>query len=305
MFFASTDAVEHGQAADHVADAVQHAGEHVAGHADKLDAMGHILNRDYYEWTHALKWNVADLIPIPVIHIGGFELDLKPSMHVFMLWLAAILLTLLISRAAKSTDTGGLVPRGRLRNFFEAIIVYVRDEVVYNIMGPKVGRRFLPLLLNFFFFILFVNLLGLFPAMATATGNVNVTVTLALITFFVTQGAGIRENGFFGHWAALVPPGVPKPLILIMIPIEIMGMFTKPFALTMRLFANMIAGHIIILSFFGLIFSMSLKTAFMIPLPFAGAVAISAFEIFVGFLQAFIFTFLSTIFIYQGVHPDH
>jgi F-type H+-transporting ATPase subunit a len=305
VFLANTDAVDHGQAAEQATEAVQHVAEHAAPHAEKLDAMGHIVNRDLWELTHTLKWNVADLIPIPIIDIGGFQLDLKPSMHVFMLWLAAILLTLLITRAARSTDTDGLVPRGRLRNFFEAIIVYLRDEVVYNIMGPKVGRRFLPLLLNFFFFILFANLLGLIPSLATATGNVNVTATLALITFFVTQGAGIRDNGFISHWKSLVPPGVPVFIVPIMIPIEIMGMFTKPFALTVRLFANMIAGHIIILSFFGLIFSMSIKTAYLIPLPFAGAVAISAFEIFVGFLQAFIFTFLSTIFIYQGVHPDH
>ena len=101
-----------------------------------------------------------------------------------------------------------------------------------------------------------------------------------------------------------MPPGVPFFLIPIMIPIEIMGMFTKPFALTVRLFANMIAGHIIILSFFNLIFAMG-KMPYLAVLPFAGAVAISAFEIFVAFLQAFIFTFLSTIFIYQAVHPDH
>ena len=108
FFLASTDAADHGQAADqvaagvdHAAEAVHHAAGHAAEHSDKLDTMGHILNRDYWELTHALKWNVADLIPIPVINIGSFQLDLKPSLHVFMLWLAAILLTLLITRAAK------------------------------------------------------------------------------------------------------------------------------------------------------------------------------------------------------------
>jgi F-type H+-transporting ATPase subunit a len=115
----------------------------------------------------------------------------------------------------------------------------------------------------------------------------------------------MRANGVIGHWRNLVPPGVPIALVPIMIPIEIMGMFTKPFALTVRLFANMIAGHIIILSFFGLIFGLTKTTAYWSILPFAGAVAISAFEIFVAFLQAFIFVFLSTIFIYQGVHPEH
>ena len=134
--------------------------------------------------------------------------------------------------------------------------------------------------------------------------ELNVTATLAIFTFMATQVGGMRENGVWGHWKGLVPPGVPWPLIPIMIPIEIMGMFTKPFALTVRLFANMIAGHIIILSFFNLIFAVG-KMPYLAVLPFAGAVAISAFEIFIAFLQAFIFTFLSTIFIYQAVHPDH
>ncbi len=309
LFFANTQAADHvveatGHGADSthvVGDAVAHAAEQGAG----LDPLGHIINRDFWELTHELKWNVAEMIPLPTLNIGGTQIDLAPSIHVFMLWLAAIVMTLLVTRAARQTDEDGLVPRGRLRNFFESIIVYMRDEVVYNIMGPEVGRRFLPLLMNFFFFILFMNLIGMIPTMATATGNINVTATLALITFFVTQGAGIKENGFITHWKSLVPPGVPWPLVPIMIPIEIMGMFTKPFALTMRLFANMIAGHIIILSFFGLIFGLTMKTIYIAPLPFAGAVAISAFEIFVAFLQAFIFTFLSTIFIYQTVHPEH
>ena len=285
--------------------AVEQVAAHAAEHGAVLDPLGHVINRDYWELTHALKWNLAELLPLPSFKIGSLTVDLAPSLHVIMLWLAAIVLTLLVARAARQTDQDGLVPRGRLRNFFEAIIVFLRDEVVYTIMGPKVGRRYLPLLLTFFFFILFTSLLGLVPSLASATGNINVTATLALTTFFATQIGGMRENGFVGHWKALVPPGVPWPLVPIMIPIEIMGMFTKPFALTVRLFANMIAGHIIILSFFGLIFSLSLKTAYISLLPFAGAVAISAFEIFVAFLQAFIFTFLSTIFIFQAVHPEH
>lgn len=306
LFLASATGTGHeAEAAHAAADSVVHAVEHGAEHAAGLDPLGHILNHDYWELTHSLKWNLAELVPLPTLNIGGVHIDLAPSLHVIMVWLAAIVLTLLVSRAAKRTDQDGLVPSGRLRNFFEAIIVYLRDEVVYNIMGPTVGRRFMPLLMNFFFFILFLNLMGMIPSLATATGNVNVTGTLALITFFVTQISGMRENGFVGHWKALVPPGVPWPLVPIMIPIEIMGMFTKPFALTVRLFANMIAGHIIILSFFGLIFGLTLKSIYIAPLPFVGAVAISAFEIFVAFLQAFIFMFLSTIFIYQAVHPEH
>jgi len=304
LFLASTQAAEQGAAGhDANAESAAHAAEHGAAHAETLDPLGHILNNDHWELTHSLRWNVAEALHIPAFHIGSLQVDLTPSLHVLMLWISALALFLLLRSVSKREE--GQVPRGRLRNFFEAIIVYLRDEVVYNIMGPDVGRRYLPYLLTIFFFILFTNLLGLIPSMATATGNVNVTASFAILTFLTSQVGGIRTNGFVTHWRSLVPPGVPWPLIPIMIPIEIMGMFTKPFALTVRLFANMIAGHIIVLSFFGLIFSMSLKTVYWSVLPFAGAVAISAFEIFVGFLQAFIFMFLSTIFIYQAVHPEH
>ncbi len=311
LLLAAVHTGSHGAAADSLAhasgaaDSLAHAASQAVEHGATLDPLGHVINRDFWELTHSFKWNLAELLPLPSFTIGGLTIDLAPSLHVVMLWITAIVLTLLVVRAARQTDRDGLVPRGRLRNFVEALVVFLRDEVVYNIMGPKVGRRYLPLLLTFFFFILFNSLLGLVPSFASSTGNVNVTATLALTTFFATQIGGMRENGFIGHWKALVPPGVPLPLVPIMIPIEIMGMFTKPFALTIRLFANMIAGHIIILSFFGLIFSLSTKTAYISVLPFAGAVAISAFEIFVAFLQAFIFTFLSTIFIFQAVHPEH
>jgi F-type H+-transporting ATPase subunit a len=292
LFLATTQAPE-------MAAAVETAAEH----AETLDPLSHIFNSDHWQLTHSLSWNLGDLLPLPTIRLGSLEIDLAPSLHVLMLWIVAVLLWLLLRAAARREEA--MIPRGRLRNFFEAIVVFLRDEVVYNIMGPAVGRRYMPFLMTLFFFILFNNLLGLVPGMATATGNLNVTGTLAAFTFLMTQAGGVREHGLAGHLRGLVPPGVPILLVPIMIPIEIMGMFTKPFALTVRLFANMIAGHIIILSFFGLIFSLSLKTVYWSVLPWAGAVAISAFEIFVGFLQAFIFVFLSTIFIYQAVHPDH
>lgn len=293
------------QATQDAAHAVaEHGAEHAAEHASSVDPMSHVVNHDYWELTHSIKVNFHDWLAakLPFLEHNPLGIDFTPTMHVLMLWLAGLALFLVLRSIANKEQ--GMVPKGRLRNFFESIVVFLRDEVVYNIMGDKVGRRFLPYLLTVFFFILFTNLLGLIPSMATATGNINVTATLAIFTFLMTQLSGMRENGFLGHWKGLVPPGVPFFLIPIMIPIEIMGMFTKPFALTVRLFANMIAGHIIILSFFNLIFAMG-KMPYLAVLPFAGAVAISAFEIFVAFLQAFIFTFLSTIFIYQAVHPDH
>lgn len=311
MFFASSTSHagetvhEAAQAAEQaVVHGAGHGAEHAVEHASSVDPMSHVVNHDYWELTHSIKFNFHDWLAakIPILEHNPLGIDLTPTLHVVMLWISGLLLFLVLRSIVNKEKA--LVPLGRLRNFFEAIIIFLREEVVYNIMGEKVGRRFLPYLLTVFFFILFTNLLGMIPSMSTATGNINVTATLAIFTFMATQLSGMRENGFFGHWKGLVPPGVPIFLVPIMIPIEIMGMFTKPFALTVRLFANMIAGHIIILSFFNLIFAMG-KVPYLAVLPFAGAVAISAFEIFVAFLQAFIFTFLSTIFIYQAVHPDH
>ncbi|MBN2170527.1 MAG: F0F1 ATP synthase subunit A [Candidatus Krumholzibacteriota bacterium] len=292
MFLATTHAAETAAAAEAAAE-----------HGETLDPLSHIFNSEYWELTHGLRVNIHDLLPLPTLRLGALEIDLSLSLHVVMLWVAALLLWLLLAAAARREEAH--VPRGRLRNFFEAIVVFLRDEVVYNVMGPEVGRRYMPFLMTLFFFILFNNLLGLVPGMAAATGNLNVTGTLAAFTLVMTQGSGIREHGLAGHLRGLVPPGMPILLAPVMLPIEIMGMFTKPFALTVRLFANMIAGHIIILAFFGLIFSLSLKSIYWSVLPWAGAVAISAFEIFVSFLQAFIFVFLSTIFIHQAVHPEH
>ncbi|MDP6417900.1 MAG: F0F1 ATP synthase subunit A [Candidatus Krumholzibacteria bacterium] len=294
------------EAVAETAHAVEHAADHAGGHEAGVDAIDHILNHNSWHATHDIQWNVHDFFANTLhfgsLKIGGLDIDLAPSLHVVMLWLAGVILVLLLRSVANRQEKG--VPKGRLRNFFESIVVFLRDEVVFSIMGADVGRRYLPYLLTVFFFILSINLLGLFPTMSTATGNINVTATLAIFTFLATLAGGIRANGFIGHFRGLIPPGVPLPLIPIMIPIEVMGMFTKPFALTVRLFANMIAGHIIILSFFNLIFALG-KMPYLAVLPLAGAVAISAFEIFVAFLQAFIFTFLSTIFIYQAVHPDH
>jgi F-type H+-transporting ATPase subunit a len=146
-------------------------------------------------------------------------------------------------------------------------------------------------------------MLGMVPYTATATGNISVTAALALISFTVTQGAGMVNNGFFGHWKNLVPSGLPAPLLIIMIPIEIIGMLAKPFALCIRLFANMIAGHIAILVFLGLI--IMLKSYLVAPASIALASALYMLEIFIGFVQAFIFTLLTALFVSMAAHPDH
>ncbi|HYZ89891.1 MAG TPA: F0F1 ATP synthase subunit A, partial [Myxococcales bacterium] len=159
-----------------------------------------------------------------------------------------------------------------------------------------------PYLCSAFFFILFMNLAGLlpipaigkFPGIATATGNLGVTMVLALFTFVITQIAGMRAQGIVGYWAHMVPAGVPKWLFPIMIPVEVLGLFTKPFALTVRLFANMVAGHIVI---FFLIALTVLIAPIVAPVSVAFALGIYMLEIFVGLVQAYVFTMLSAVFI--------
>ena len=186
-------------------------------------------------------------------------------------------------------------------NLLEVFVVFIRDEIVYPNMGEKQGRKFLPLILTFFFFIVMLNLLGLIPGSATATASFSVTVGLALITFFTYIIFGNKD--FWKHIFAT--PGVPFWLLPIMIPVELIGLLTKPFALSVRLLANMNAGHIIILAFLGIIINMGSSWVALGSVPMA--LAINMLEIFVAFLQGYIFCLLSSIFIGMAVmeHEHH
>jgi len=186
-------------------------------------------------------------------------------------------------------------------NLLEVFVVFIRDEVVYPNMGEKQGRRFLPLILTFFFFIVLLNLLGLVPGSATATASFSVTVGLALITFFTYILFGNKD--FWKHIFAT--PGVPLWLLPIMIPVELIGLITKPFALSVRLLANMNAGHIIILAFLGII--INLKSYYVALGSVPMALAINMLELFVALLQGYIFALLSSIFIGMAVveHEHH
>lgn len=232
-------------------------------------------------------------------------LDLSPTKHVMMLLIGSILV-LLVFVLGTHKDKNQPVPRGRLANALEMLVLFVRDELAIKNIGKEEGPRHTPYLLSVFFFILFLNLLGLFPWMATATGNLAVTASLALITFFITQIASIRAAGFGGYLKHLTG-GVPVLLWPIMIPVEVLGLFTKPFALTVRLFANMLAGHVVIFFLLGLIFLMGSAAVGLVAVPFAFAIYL--LEIFVAFVQAYIFTMLSALFIGMGVamghHDDH
>ncbi|MFP2907078.1 F0F1 ATP synthase subunit A [Pyxidicoccus sp. 3LFB2] len=233
--------------------------------------------------------------------LGAGCLDLSITKHTVMMWLAAVLLigSILIW---SNRDKTKLVPRGTGANLFEMLVLFVRDELAIKNIGKEEGPRYVPYLLTAFFFILFMNLLGLFPWMATATGNIAITCGLALCTFVVTQVAGIRAAGFGGYLAHLTG-GVAPWLWPIMIPVEFLGLFTKPFALTIRLFANMLAGHIVIFFLLGLIFMLQHPAVALVSVPFAFGIYL--LELFVAFVQAYVFTMLSALFIGMGVAMGH
>jgi F-type H+-transporting ATPase subunit a len=189
------------------------------------------------------------------------------------------------------------------------LILFIRDEVARKSIGPG-ADRFVGYLLTTFFFILGCNLLGLIPGGASATGNISVTAGLALIAFTVIQFGGIREHGVIKHIKNLVPPGLPGWLVPIMFVLELLSMLIKPFALCIRLFANMMAGHVAILAFFSLIFILSSLYGSAVGLgvsPFVIAFELFVYclEILVAFLQAYIFTVLTANFIGMSVHPAH
>src|SRR5216684_869396 len=218
-------------------------------------------------------------------------------------WIAAGILLLVLAAAVRRR---AIVPKGGY-NLLEMFVVFVRDEIAEKNIGHN-AAQYTPYLCSAFFFILFMNLTGLlpipsiagkFPGISTATGNLGVTMVLALFTFVITQIAGMRAQGALGYWMHLVPAGVPKWLFPIMVPVEVLGLFTKPFALTVRLFANMVAGHIVI---FFLIALTVLISPLVAPVSVAFALGIYLLELFVALVQAYIFTMLSAVFIGMTQH---
>ena len=246
-----------------------------------------------------------ELPRIAPVEFAGMAFDFSITKHVVFLWLAAFLLVLLAVTAARA-NARNKIPRG-VGNFLELFVVFIRDEIAVSNMGPA-GLRYMPYLLTTFFFILIMNLSGLVPYGATATGNISVTAGLAMIAFFVIQASAIRAMGP-GHYLKHLTGGVHWALWPIMVPIEVLGLFTKPFALMIRLFANMVGGHIVILSLLGLIFIF--RSYLLAPVPVLFVLGISMLELFVAFLQAYIFTMLTALFMGLGIqaarseHAEH
>jgi len=240
-----------------------------------------------------------------------------PSKHLVFFGIAAVLVIVLARLALRSYKNGQ--PSG-LGTAVETLVVFVRDEIAEKNIGHGDGRKFTPLLCSFFFFILVAALLGLVPLPAyqdghwsvggtTSTGNLSVTLALAVVSFLAQQYAGISKYGVVHHFAGIVPPGLPGWLLPIMIPVEIISMFTKPFALMIRLFANMLAGHMVITTLLLLIPMMAGVNSFfgvaMIPVSLGLALFIMILEVLVAFIQAYIFTLLTAIFIGMYAHPAH
>jgi F-type H+-transporting ATPase subunit a len=238
--------------------------------------------------------------------MDGPFLGFKSKHLVFLFGVA--LLVIVVAQLAVRSYKGGKIPRG-IGAAVESLVLFIRDEVAEPNIGHGDGRKFTPLLCSFFFFILVSALVGLIPGTATSTGNIAVTLALALVSFAAQQWAGISKYGLYGHFHNLVPPGMPLLLLPIMIPVEILGMFTKPFALTVRLFANMLAGHMVITTLLLLIPLMGELNFFagvaMAPISILLAIFIMLLEVLVAFIQAYIFTLLSAIFIGMYAHPAH
>lgn len=280
-----------------------------AAHAEEwgTEAMiHHIVDSDVLD----LGFRTVDLSPlsVPPIHIGGLEIDVSITKHVVFLFIAAVLTVVTMwvaARAAHRLEQGEKAPGGLL-NAMEAFYLFLRDDVAMANIGSG-GERFVPLVITLFFFILFANLLGLVPFGATATSNIMVTSGLAVIAFIVIETSGYRTLGPKGYLRTIfyVPPGLNPwmgaVMLLIMTPVELIGKLAKPFALAVRLFANMTAGHFVLLALLGLIITYGSFTTGSGIVAVLGPILLGLFvmflEIFVAFLQAFIFAMLTAVFI--------
>jgi F-type H+-transporting ATPase subunit a len=265
--------------------------------------LDHVVDHDTLEfpWFSGPHYELIRKLP----EIGSFQI----TRFMVMELIAALLIIAIMIPVVRHISRNP-VSRGWFMNMFETILLFIRDQVARPAIGGHGADRFLPYLWTVFFFILFNNLLGLFPGGASATGNVNVTFVLALMTLVVVLYAGMRESGVAGYWLALVPeldvPAILKPpLWVLMFFIEVVGLLIRHVVLCVRLFANMFAGHVVLSVILGFTLMAWPTIAFYLVMPASvgGAICLSLLELFVAFLQAYVFTFLSALFIGSAVHP--
>ncbi len=300
------------------------------------------------EGSESVGFNPGEVI---IEHVANSSLDhpifelptvlginFSVTKHVLMLWIVAVLLFVLITWSTrKYLKQDRPIPTGFM-NALEAVVQFIRDSIVLPNVGKKFVNTWTPLVLTFFFFIVTANAFGLIPIFevlgvvdrfilhtdhesilnrvlhggATATGNYNVTAALALITFLAIIVAGTKAHGFIKHWKNVVPSGLAWPVYIILIPIERMGMLVTPFALTMRLAANMMGGHIAILAILSFVFIFSemfqsvlagVGVGLVVSLPLV--VGVSALEIIIVLVQAYVFTLLTAVFIGMAINVHH
>ena len=271
----------------------------MAGHSSPLSHVvdQKTLELPWFQFPYALE------IELPLV--GGFQL----TRFMVTELIAAVLVVLVVVPLARHVAKEP-VSRGAFFNAFEAMVLFIRDQVARPAIGGHGADHFLPYLLTAFFFILFNNLLGMIPGLASATGNINVTAALALMTMGTVLTAGMRELGVKGFWVGIVPhmdvPGLLKPPLWgLMFVIEVAGLFIRHIVLAVRLFANMFAGHMVLAVILGFILlSWESKVFYLVmPASIVGVILLSLLELFVAFLQAYIFAFLSALFIGAAVHP--
>jgi|TARA_B110000467_G_scaffold153630_1_gene164178 F-type H+-transporting ATPase subunit a len=247
---------------------------------------------------------------VPQTSFHGLDMPYLFGLQVFDIQLFQLLAMVLLVvffapvRSAVANGTGG-----RVTKIFAGWVTWLRDEVVVPNVGEKDGRRLLPLFLTLFFFIAFMNLLGLIPGGLSATASVYTAAGLSMVTLIVMVAGGMIVQGPIKFWISLVPSGVPVALVPMLFVLEVLGLIIKPFALTMRLMANMTGGHLVLLSFLGLMFFFgqdSTAVGFAVsPLVVGMSVFMMIIEGFVALLQAYVFTLLSAIFVGMCLHPDH
>lgn len=274
-----------------------------AAAAEKQPSLGEMIMHHVSD-AHEMELPIIGIVDLPRWHVLG--IDVSPTKHVVMMLVAAVLLSVTMIWTAQRTHgqrARERAPKG-FANMIEAFVIFIRDEVALANIGHG-GEKYVPYVLTLFFFILFANLLGLVPWGATATGNLSVTATLAILSLIIIEVSGFRTLGPKGYARTIfyAPEGmgpVGKALMLvIMTPVELVGKVAKPFALAIRLFANMNAGHFVILALIGLVVSAGAiwYTAVPVLAPVVMAVAIMLLELFVAFLQAYIFAMLTSVFI--------
>lgn len=266
------------------------------------DPLSHVIDYSTLEipWWNPPRYDVTIHLP----QVFGVQVTRFMVMEVIVAVVLTLLMVVVTRHMARNP-----VSRGWFMNMFEAILLFIRDQVARPAIGGHGADKFLPYLWTIFFFVLFSNLLGMIPGLASATGNINVTAVLALMTFGTVLYAGMSELGVAGFWKGIVPHmDVPGPMMVVLWPlmflIEVAGLLIKHIVLAVRLFANMLAGHIVLAVILGFILTAENWLWYLVmPSSVIGVVLLSLLEVFVAFLQAYIFVFLSALFIGSAVHP--